>query len=517
MAAGACAWPLPELNAANRLAGRQFHASLSVEAIEQDPELLPTVARAGVGTVWLDGFFYGHWPYGLPRVLAARAQAERLGLRVFVINIPLGHPGDSLGSSNGNFPITPPARWKMAYDMDNKVFVGTSLHEPATAENVQALTALRQVGFRQFFLDDDFRLARGPGQIGGCFCAEHRARFLRRQGYAEARWPELLADVHYRQLTRLTREWVDFTAAELTACFREQSRAAGEGNLGIMVMYLGAEKAGIRLGEYRDVPFRVGELMFNDAAFAPVKGKTDELFSALMHRRFCRPEMAFSETTAFPANNLSAPNLAAKLVVSTIADVRHTMFMSGLTPFPRAHWDVLAPAMREQAAIHRVLAGHRPYGPFKHFWGEASRYVGNDQPFSLFLATGVPFEVVETPTREGWVFLSDADAEHALTAGWGRHGSQFICHAKTPYRPANAIALEESLPALMNFKAEIMPQLRRVPHVVEAVPVVCAWYPTARSVLLWNLSEEKIHCTLRHGRRDQAIELAGLKAQLVET
>jgi hypothetical protein len=60
----------------------------------------------------------------------------------------------------------------------------------------------------------------------------------------------------------------------------------------------------------------------------------DELFSVLFHRRFADPQRCYSETTAFPADRLSAANMAAKLVISTLADVRHTMFMSGLTPFP---------------------------------------------------------------------------------------------------------------------------------------------------------------------------------------
>ena len=34
-----------------------------------------------------------------------------------------------------------------------------------------------------------------------------------------------------------------------------------------------------------------------------------------------RPNPAYSETTAFPANRLSAQNMAAKLAVSTISDV----------------------------------------------------------------------------------------------------------------------------------------------------------------------------------------------------
>ena len=120
--------------------------------------------------------------------------------------------------------------------------------------------------------------------------------------------------------------------------------------------------------------------MFDDRSFAPVKGKTDELFSSLFHRRFVRPELAFSETTAYPADQLSARNMAAKLAVSTLSDVRNTMFMSGMTAFPREHWQTLAPAMKHHQELHRKVAGHRPKGPLKHFWGEASRLRGRRQP-----------------------------------------------------------------------------------------------------------------------------------------
>ena len=74
-----------------------------------------------------------------------------------------------------------------------------------------------------------------------------------------------------------------------------------------------------------------------------VKGKTDELFSSLFHRRFVAPELAYSETTAYPANSLSLANKVAKLAVSTISDVRNTMFMCD---FPKDHWSTLAPAMQ---------------------------------------------------------------------------------------------------------------------------------------------------------------------------
>jgi hypothetical protein len=57
--------------------------------------------------------------------------------------------------------------------------------------------------------------------------------------------------------------------------------------------------------------------------------------------------------------------------------------------------------MRRQADLHEQLAGHRPRGPFKHFWGDAERQVGEDRPFSLWLALGVPFEVVDRPSTRG--------------------------------------------------------------------------------------------------------------------
>jgi hypothetical protein len=281
------------------------------------------------------------------------------------------------------------------------------------------------------------------------------------------------------------------------------------------VMYFGAEKAGIRLRDYAKVPFRVGELMFDDRSFAPIQSKTNELFSVLFHRRFAEPERAFSETTAAPENSLSAANMAAKLVISTLADVRQTMFMSGLTPFPREHWTVLGPAMRQQAQFHAALAGHRPRGPFKHFWGEAQRYVGNDQPFSLWLAAGVPFEVVETPAKTGWTFLSDFDARE-LAARPGKSHSRLVCRPAAATRPPQAEVVEETLSGLFAFKNRLKHTLHDVPYVAEDAPTVCAWYPTARKVLVWNLSEQPRTLTVVFGAQRHTLQLGPLASALAE-
>ncbi len=411
-AMAAAAGMLPAARAQSTPAAvRTYHLSISTDALEDDPELLPTIAAAGVTDVWIGGFLYGHWYYDLEKIRPFRRRIEKQGMAAHIINVALGHPGDCLQAKSGRVPTAPPSRWKMAVAPDGSTYVGTSLHPPATEENCQALRQIQAAGVKRVFLDDDFRLARGPGIIGGCFCPEHKRDFLRRTGYGEAQWRELLAAVGHRDLTPVLRSWVEYTCDQLTACFRAQQKAAPQIQLGTAVMYFGAEKAGIRLTDYRNAPMRVGELMFSDAEFEPFKGKTNELFSSLFHRRFARPELAFSETTAYPANRLSAKNMAAKLAVSTISDVRNTMYMSGLTAFPREHWSTLAPAMQRHARLHRTIAGHAPRGPLKHFWGEASRYVGDDNPYSMFLALGVPFEVTArrppmvgrsfpTPTRE---------------------------------------------------------------------------------------------------------------------
>ena len=509
-AAGGVLAPLAGAAASGNHGTRRFHVCLSAGIVESDPALLDLVHEAGVEAVWLAGFFYGYQAFPLDQLQRARERVQRAGMEAHLINVPLGHPGDSLGARDGDFPLSPPQHWKLGRQPDGKTYAGTSLHAPATEENSAALQRLRVLGFRQGFLDDDFRLARGPGSIGGCFCDEHRERFLRVRGCPPTRWAELLDDVRVRRLTPWLRAWVNFTCDELTGSFRAQRRVFG-GGLGTMVMYLGAEKAGLRLEDYRGAPLRVGELMFDDGSFHPVKGKTDELFSALFHRRYVSPERAFSETTAFPADRLSARNMAAKLVVSTLSDTRNTMFMSGLTPFPRGHWPVLAGAMRDQAALHAKVAGHRPRGPFKHVWGEAQRLVGDDRPFSLWLALGVPFEVIPAPSPDGWNFISDYDARE-LAVGRSSHETRWVCRDSAPAHPSGAEVVQESLAELFAFKRRWSEGLRSVPHVVEEEPAVCAWYPSAGQALIWNLSDESKRLTVRWGARERVVALGPLAA-----
>ena len=78
--------------------------------------------------------------------------------------------------------------------------------------------------------------------------------------------------------------------------------------------------------------------------------------------------------------------------------------------------------------------------------------------------------------------------------------------------------IAESLDELLAVKRELLPQLERdrVPYVEGETPVVCAWYPTARAVLLWNLAEQPQQFTLRHGDARRSVRVEGLDVALLE-
>ncbi len=494
---------------------RTFHASISIDAIKADPELPAIIREAGVHDIWLANFFQGNWVYSVEELGEYQKGLEAQGFAVHNITIPLGHPMYAETTPDYMPPLSG-IPWKRGIRPDGKSVGGVSLHPPITEENVAAVRQIKTTRPGIIFLDDDFRLAPSPDDIGGCFCEDHKRAFLDKHGYGEAEWAALLADVGSRTLSPVMRAWVTDTCDALTACFKaQQAAAAPEAQLGIMVMYSGSERAGIRVADYAGVPFRVGEFMFSDDYFDPLKGKTNELFSVLFHRRYATPELAFSETTAWPPDKLSAENMAAKLAITTICDVRNTMFMSGNTPFPRTHWAVLAPAMKHNAALHEHVAGHTPRGPFKHYWGEQSRWVGDSNAYSLFLATGVPFEVVEEPTPGGWTFLSDFDARTFPSAADGKHGT--LVHRpglSTPIEGGRAVA--EAMPDLFALKKEVVATLKDTPYVEDEVPVVCAWYPTANAVLLWNIERKPVRVSLRYNETRREVELEALGIALVK-
>jgi len=494
---------------------RRFHISLQAEAWLKNPELIDIMKNAGITDVWMGSYLQGKW-FHTPKELRKSADfLESKGFKSHVLTVPLGHPGNAIDPSD-EFWSEKKENWKNACDYDGSLYSGTSIHPPVVEDNIEAHKALADEGFEILFLDDDFRLGKYPGKIGGCFCDECENEFLGKYNYSSEDWKELLESVEKRNPTKVLRSWLEYICDKEYEMFVALQKATPNMEVGIMVMYFGAEKSGIDLSKYQDVPFRVGEMMFGDKDFGRVKGKTDELFSALFHMRFVKPELAYSESTAYPQDALSAKNMAAKLTVSLFTDVRNTMFMSGLHPFPIENWKIIAPAMKKSAQIHEEIAGLKPKGPFKHFWGWDSRLVGKDKPFSLFLASGIPFEVVDDVTNDGWIFLSNEDAKSVVEGRVKAKGQNLVVRKEAEVVGDDFIKMEETIDEIFTFKQRIIPTLKNIPYVDGDTPVIFAWYPTAGKALLWNVNEEKQNYNVKlDGKVIRSVTIEGLDVELI--
>jgi len=494
---------------------RKFHISLQEEAWKEHPELIDIMKNAGITDVWMASYLQGKW-YKTPKEL--RRIADFLiskGFNPHVLTVPLGHPGNAIDPMDESWSEKK-ENWKNSCDYDGSLYSGTSIHPQVVKDNLAAHKLLANEEFELLFLDDDFRLAKYPGRIGGCFCDECKNEFLTDYNYNLEDWKVLIGSIEKRDPTKVLRSWVEYICDKENKMFVALQKATPQMEIGIMVMYLGAEKAGIDLTKYKNVPFRVGELMFGDKSFGKVKGKTDELFSALFHRRFVNPELAYSETTTYPQDALSSKNMAAKLTVSLISDVRNTMFMSGLKPFPVENWKTIAPAMKKSAQLHEEIVGLIPKGPFKHYWGWDSRLVGEDKPFSLFLASGIPFEVIDTVTDDGWIFLSNEDARSVMNGRVRTKNKNLVVRNEANVIGDDFIYMDETIDDILAFKKSIAPTLKGIPYVDGNSPVIFSWYPTTEKGILWNVNEEKRDFTIIINEKvNQTVAIEGLDVALV--
>lgn len=500
---------------------RRYHISACCEAIDADTDLPLLWKESGVTDVWIAVWFYGYFPFPWEKMDRYIERIRNAGLIPHFISVPFCHGGGALSPRDPNaFPNLPPEHWKTAKRFDGSENWGFSWHSPADNELLAATQFLYdKYGPCDHFLDDDFRFANSPGEIGGCVCEECRLDFLKTAGFSETRWEELEGDWRENRDTPLLRRWVDYTCDKLTACFRKTSCGVSEVDLGIMVMFMGSERAGIRLDDYRTNLFRVGEMMFDDRWFNDTRNKARELFSSLFHRRFCEPGRAFSETTGYQIVNLSPENMASKLTVSTLSDVRNTMFMSGLPMIPAPYWPVMAPRIKKEAGIHKRIAGRKPVGPFKHFWGLADRYMRGDEAFCLFLTAGVPFEVCDTLPADGWTFLGDASAAEIDRGTLTSPGT--VCLARVKSESGRFQTLEESFEQIFQFRRSLLTRFRdeKIPYVEEEVPFVLGRYTkgdgSPDAILLWNVNREDKTVHIRIGEETQTVFVKALDSALL--
>ena len=172
--------------------------------------------------------------------------------------------------------------------------------------------------------------------------------------------------------------------------------------------------------------------------------------------------------------------------------------------------------MKKSAQLHEELAGFKPSGPLKHFWGWDNRWVGTDDPFSLFLASGIPFEVVEDISSDGWIFLSDEDARAVAEGRLKAKEKNLVIRNRAKVSGSHFIPMDEKIADLMAFKQQIIPSLKETPYVDGEIPVVFAWYPAANKALVWNVEETKQTFQIkRAGQLIRTVTVDGLDVELI--
>lgn len=165
---------------------RDYSVCINADIILTDPEMLEILADAGVKAIWIATYFYGYWPYEKSKIIRAKELVQRRAMEAYAITIPFGHPGDSLNAGDEAFPLIPPAHWPRTTDIKGEQYAGTTVNELVNTENARALQEVSELGFTRCMTDDDFRIARLPGVIGGSFDDETRHHFLQRGGYSAA-------------------------------------------------------------------------------------------------------------------------------------------------------------------------------------------------------------------------------------------------------------------------------------------------------------------------------------------
>ena len=123
--------------------------------------------------------------------------------------------------------------------------------------------------------------------------------------------------------------------------------------------------------------------------------------------------------------------------------------------------------------------------------------------------------MVDRSDTPGWTFISHAPADDEKACASGAGG--LVCRpSKTAPAKDGVRSVVESLPALLELKRELTANMSDTPFVAGDQPVVCAWYPTADTVLLWNLSETAQTFTLRYGAQTREVRVEGLDLEAVQ-
>ncbi|MEX2758116.1 MAG: hypothetical protein Q6365_022265 [Candidatus Sigynarchaeota archaeon] len=337
----------------------KLHYSIPAKLV-LDPQrrstMLDMLRNAGVAKLWLHGYFFGHFDAPLGELVEARAVLERHGFEVGIMSMPVGHPGNSLDPDDPAIDLRIPAHWRYRIDRYGRtVYHCADIEDRMVRDNVDAMVQIKDAGFTDVFLDDDFRMGNHGPEVMGCFCDDCIAKFNATYHRTETRESIGLA-IARREHGKMIEEWTDHICGKITSMAK--TLALPGINLGIMVMHRGDDRHGIRIADLKPYArhMRVGEAHFGNRDFGPARGKASEIAGMQLHIALMYPAKLYSETTCFPPRALSVANWICKAKLAVALGIPNIFLMGGTWLLDPAYWKALANALPGLRAVEG-LAG----------------------------------------------------------------------------------------------------------------------------------------------------------------
>lgn len=314
-------------------------------------EKMQWMRDAGVGTLWLAGYFHGHMDAPLEDIARARGVLLDNGFDVQAINVPLGHGGNAMDPNDPTVDLSIGRGWRLTVGPDGKERYNTTCVDGRViADTLAVVLALRDMGVTRVFYDDDLRLGHWGRELQGCFCSRCLEEFSGLAGREVTRGEIITAGD-----PELAERWMDFTCGKLTDFLT--GITPGGITSGVMVMHNGDRRHGIDIARMRKaLPgtlFRVGEGHFGDASYEHPDARQALLASIHTHMaRAGGQKYCYSESTIYPMGALTPANWISKMRLEIGAGLRNLFLMGGSAFITEEYWRALAkelPALRALA------------------------------------------------------------------------------------------------------------------------------------------------------------------------
>ncbi|MBP1993812.1 hypothetical protein [Paenibacillus eucommiae] len=516
----------------------KIHYSLD-SAVALDPAkqpILQAMQSAGVGQIWLHGYFFGHMASPVSDMVKARELLQTYGFDVGVINVPIGHPGNSANPDDPDMDFSLPSHWRYRVDRHgNFVYFCADMESGMLRDSVQAMEELRDAGFTQVLMDDDLRQGNWGPEIEGCYCEACILEFNETRSRAESR--ESLKDlVESGTVTDVLKEWVAFYCSKVTEYLAAMAIPGIE--VGTMIMPDGDERHGLDVAAIREaVPdclFRVGEYQYNDETFGSPLGKALEYISALKHLNWIDRKRAYSETTVFPNRALSADNLVLKGKMAIALGIPNIMLMSGTCVIEEDYWKVWQDSLADMEEIDRQCYPYERAYPVHLLYGTHGVYQEPMHPSPLPVLAGLPVKPVRAHEGdrtgevlcvfgdyllgEEWEQLLPSYKQVIFDQAAARKNPDKVAHPSYPQvlvweHVAGTASSEDEVSMLRQIIAR---SVWDFPWTTDGGQVGLIWLKENKSIILTNLENEEVECRITYNGRVRDVVMTPLSFQVLQ-